>query len=112
MAKGGIMERAVIVAVVVLSLVFTVSAFAIEGSQPPGATAPNFDQMKADLLKKLDERMTNLQKEKICVQAAKNRDDLRACRAEHKADMKENRDEMRKRGGPGDPGSHVPPQDK
>jgi len=76
MAKGGIMERAVIVAAVVLSLVFAVSVFAIESSQPPGATAPDFDQMKADLLKKLDDRMTSLQKEKVCVQAAKNQDDL------------------------------------
>ncbi|MFZ3135826.1 MAG: hypothetical protein WA126_00370 [Thermodesulfovibrionales bacterium] len=106
------MKRAAIVAAVVLSLVFAVSAFAIEGSQPPGETAPNFEQMKADHLKKLDDRMTSLQKEKVCVQAAKNQDDLRACRSTHKADMKENRDEMRKRGGPGGPGGHVPPQDK
>ena len=103
------MKRAAIVAAVVLSLVFAVSAFAIEGSQPPGETAPNFEQMKVDHLKKLEERMSSLQQEKTCVQAANNQDDLMACRAKHKAEMKEHRDDMRKRGGPGGPGGQVPP---
>ena len=106
------MKRAAIVAAVVLSLVFAVSAFAIDRGQPLGETAPNFEQMKADHLKKLDDRMTSLQKEKVCVEAAKNQDDLRACRSTHKADMKENRDDMRKRGSHGGPGGPVPPQDK
>jgi hypothetical protein len=112
MAEGGIMKRAPIVAAIVLSLVFAVSAFAIEGSEQLGQTAPNFEQMKADHLKKLDDRMTSLKKEKVCVEAAKNQDDLRVCRSAHRADMKENRDDMRKRGGHGGPGGHVPSQDK
>ena len=102
----------VVIAVVALSLVLSVSAFAIEGSQPPKETAPNFEQMKVDHLKKLEERMSSLQQEKTCVQAANNQDDLMACRAKHKAEMKEHRDDMRKRGGPGGPGSQGPPQSK
>jgi hypothetical protein len=112
MAKGGIMERAIIVAAVVLSLVFAVSAIAIEGSQPLGETSPNFEKMKADRLKNLDDRMTNLQKEKVCVEAAKNQDDLTACRSKHKAEMKGYGDQMGKKGGHGGPGGPVPPQDK
>ena len=103
------MKRVVIVVAAVLSLVFVVPAFAIEGSQPPKETGLNFEQMKADHLKKLDERMTSLQEEKTCAQAAKNQDDLRACRAKHKAEMKEYRDEMRRGGGPGGPRGPVPP---
>jgi hypothetical protein len=106
------MKRAVIALVAALSLVLAVSAFAIEGTQPPKETVPNFEQMKADHLKKLEERITSLQQEKTCVQAAKNQDDLIACRSKHKAEMKEHRDEMRKRGGPGGPGGQVPPQFK
>ena len=102
------MKRAAIVAAVVLSLVFAASAFAIEGSEP----APNFEQIKADHLKKLDDRMTSLQKEKVCVEAAKNQDDLRACRSKHKAEMTGHGDQMGKRGGHGGPGGPVPPQDK
>jgi len=105
------MKRAVIAATVVLSLVFAVSAFAIEGTQPLGETAPNFEQMKADHLKKLTDRITSLQKEKVCVEAAKNQDDLRACRSKHKAEMTGHGDQMG-RGGHGGPGGPVPPQDK
>jgi hypothetical protein len=84
----------------------------IEGSQPTKETGPKFDQMKADHLKILDERMNSLQQEKACVQAAKNKDDLRACRSKHKAEMKVHRDDMRKRIGPGGTGGQIPPQVK
>ena len=106
------MKRVVIAVVAALSLVLPVSAFAIEGSQSPKETAPNFEQMKADHLKKLEERMSSLQQEKACVQAANNQDGLMACRSKHKAEMREHRDDMRMRGGPGGPGSQVPPQVK
>jgi hypothetical protein len=84
----------------------------IEGSQPTKETGPNFEQMKAYHLKKLDERMNSLQQEKACVQAAKNQDDLRACRSKHKAEMKEHRDDMRRRVGPGGTGGQIPAQGK
>ena len=91
------MKRAAIVAAVVLSLVFAVSAFAIEGSEP----APNFEQIKADHLKKLDDKITSLQQVRGCIQAAENRDDLTTCIAARG-----------KRGGHGGPGGPIPPQDK
>ncbi len=109
MDKGGIMKRVVIAVAAVLSLVFALPAFAIEGIQPQKETGINFEQMKADHLKKLDERMNSLQQEKTCVGAAKNRDDLITCRSKHKAEMKGHRDEMRKSGGLYGPGGQVPP---
>jgi hypothetical protein len=84
----------------------------IEGNQPTKETSPSFEQMQADHLKILDERINSLQREKTCVQAAKNQDDLKACRSEHKAEMGKHRYDMRKRVGPGAPGGQVPPQGK
>ena len=109
MAKGGIMKRAVIAAVTVLSLIFAGLSFAVEGIQPSAETVPNFEQMKADHLQRLDDRINSLQEEKACIQAAKNQDDLTACRSKHKAEMKGHGDQMGKRGGHGGPGGQVPP---
>ena len=106
------MKRAVIAVAAALSLIFAGLAFAVEGIQPSAGTALNFEQLKADHLKKLEERMSSLQQEKTCVQAAKSQDDLWACRSKHKAEMKEHHDWMRKGGGPGGPGGQVPPQSK
>ena len=102
------MRRGVIAASAVLSLVFAAPVFAADGAQPPQATAPSFEQIKADHLKRLDERLNSLQQEKVCAQAAKNQDELRACRAKHKSDMKKQRNDMRMRG-PGGPGGTMPP---
>jgi hypothetical protein len=109
MDKGGIMKRVVIAVAAFVSLVFALTAFAVEGVQPPKETGINFEQMKADHLKKLDGRINSLQEEKTCAQVAKNHDDLMSCRSKHKADMKGSRDEMRKGGGPYGPGGQVPP---
>jgi len=106
------MKRVVIAVAAVVSLVFALTAFAIEGIQPQKETGINFEQMKADHLKKLDERMNSLQQEKTCVQAAKNQDDLMACRSKHKAEMKKYHDDMRQKVGPGGPGGQIPPQVK
>jgi hypothetical protein len=77
--KGGIMKKAVI-ATLILSLAFALPAFAVESNEPPKGPAPTFEQKKAQILKRLDERSTKLQEEKACVQAAKNDNDLKACR--------------------------------
>jgi hypothetical protein len=111
-AKGGLMKRVVIAVAAVLSLVFAVTVFAVEGNQPSKEAGPSFEQMKDDHLKKLDARMTSLQQEKTCVQAANNQDDLKTCRAKHRAEMQGQPGEMRKRGGPGGLSDQVPPQRK
>ena len=104
------MKRAVVGLVAALSLASALPVLAVEGTQSATGTAPNFEQMKADHLKRIDDRINSLQEEKVCVQAAKSREDLRACRSKHKAEMKDYRGKKRKGRGPGGPGSQVPPQ--
>jgi len=106
------MKRTIVGLAAALSLALAAPAFAVEGTQPSAGTPPNFEQMKADHLKKIDDRINSLQAEKVCVQAAKSQDDLRTCRSKHKSEMKEHHGEMRKRGGPGGPGGQNPPQYK
>jgi hypothetical protein len=108
---GGVMKRAVVSVAALLSLSLTVPAFAAEATQPSAGTGANYEQMKADHLKRIDNRINSLQEEKTCVQAAKNQEELKACWMKHKSQMKEHRDDMRKgRGGPGGPAGSVPPQ--
>jgi hypothetical protein len=105
-------KREVIAVVTALSLMFAASAFAIEGVQPSTETDTNFEQMKADNLKRLDDRINRLQQEKTCMQEAKNQDDLRNCRRKNMGKRPGFRDEMRKSVGPAGPGDQVPPQMK
>ncbi len=72
------MKTGAIVALILLSLV--IPAFAIEGGQPPQGPGPNFEVRKAEILKRIDERMARLQQMKACIQAARTRDDATACR--------------------------------
>jgi len=115
MKKALAITMAILFALTITSVTFATEekvAPPIEGIQPMKGTAPNFEQMKADHLKKLDERINSLQQEKACVQAAKNQDELRACRSKHRAEMEKHRDDMRQGVGPGGPGGQIPPQGK
>lgn len=82
---------------VVVSILFTVPAFADDNApQPKGkGPGPNFEQRKSDILKRIDERIARNQEEKTCVQAAKNHDDLKACRDKFKAEVQEQRQKQR-----------------
>lgn len=100
------MKRASITAIL-LALAFAVPAFAIEGGQPPNMTGQTFDQKQSHILKMLDERIASLQEGKTCVQAAKNDEDLKACREKHTAEMKGRHNAMRQqRGMMDDPQAH------
>jgi hypothetical protein len=70
-------------------------------------TPEQFNQMKSNMLKMIDERKARLDQEKACVQAAKNAEELRKCKPE--------RPMMRPggRGGkfPGGPGQERPPME-
>jgi hypothetical protein len=77
----------------------------------------SFEEQKADILKHIDTRMSSLQEGKACVQAAKNDEDLRACRQKHRAEMYQMRGEHGKggpmggpMGGPGGMGGQPPRQ--
>ena len=96
------MKRTLIAVAAALSLIFASITFAVEDIQPSASTAPDFEKMKADYLKRLDTRMSSLQQEKTCVEAAKNQGDLKTCRQKNRASMKTKR-------GFGDQGGQVPP---
>ena len=55
-----------------------------------------FEERQAEVLKHIDTRLSSLQEEKTCVQAAKSHDDLRACRQKHHAEMDHMRGEYGK----------------
>jgi hypothetical protein len=53
------------------------------GAGPGTSFAPeNFQEQKARILQMLDQRRSNFDKEKTCVEAAQNREDLQKCRPE------------------------------
>ncbi len=86
------MKNAMIAAAVLL-LALAASAFAADVKQPPNPSGQTFEQRQAQILKMFDERIAGLQEGKTCVQAAKNDDELRACRET----------QMRMQGGPDGP---------
>jgi len=105
-----------------LAMALAVPAYAVEGGQPPPPKdqGANFEQRKADILGNMDRRMNRLQEEKACVEAAKNMDDLKACRekfmpegmrrrGEGRKDNRERPEGMREKGGEGAEGGAAPP---
>jgi len=43
-------------------------------------TPENFNEVKSNILQKIDERLNRLNEEKACVQASSNADELKKCR--------------------------------
>ena len=78
------MKREVIVVAAILSMAFAGPAFATERMLSSAETASNFEQVKADYLKRLEYRMNRLQQEKTCIEEAQSQDDLRNCKRKNK----------------------------
>jgi len=76
---------------VVFAMFLAVPAFAVDNSSLPKGPGPNFEQNRTDILKRIDARIARNQEEKSCVQAAKNHDDIKACRDKFKEELKEQR---------------------
>ncbi len=87
--------KSALIAAVLLSLALAVPAFAAEGGQPPAASGQTFEQRQARILKMIDERIAGLQEGKTCVQAAKNDEDLKACRERHMSEIRDKRGRQR-----------------
>jgi hypothetical protein len=85
--------KTTIMAVPVLLLLAT-SAFAVDAPLPPKGTGPNFEQHKADILNRIDQRIAHNQKEKTCVQSSKSHEDLKACQDKFKSEIREQRPNM------------------
>jgi Spy/CpxP family protein refolding chaperone len=84
------MKRATIAALI--SLLLVMPAFAIDGGGPPQGPGQNLEQRKAEILKRIDERLARLQQMKACIQRARTQDDARACREKFEVrDRPENR---------------------
>jgi hypothetical protein len=79
-----------------VSLLFAASAFAIDAPPQPKGTGQHFEQNKADILKRIDQRIARNQEERACVQAAKNHDDIKSCREKFKAEVQEQRQNMKR----------------
>lgn len=103
------MKKAIISGVAALSLAMAVPVFAAEESQSAADTAASFERMRADHIKRLDDRIKSLQSERTCAQSAKDQNELRSCRMKHQAEMRGRADDMRRKGGPGGPGGPMPP---
>ncbi len=83
------MKTAIIAAAV--SILFAAPAVAADNAPAPKVPGPNFEQRKAEILKRIDERIARNQEEKACVQAATNHNDIKACRDKFKPKFQEQR---------------------
>jgi hypothetical protein len=79
------MKTAMIAAAV--SILFAAPAFAADNAPQPKGPGPNFEQRKAEILKRIDERIARNQEERACVQAAQNHNDIKACRDKFKSEF-------------------------
>jgi hypothetical protein len=80
---------------VAVSILFAAPVLAADNTPQPRGPGANFEQRKSEILKRIDDRIARNQEEKGCVQAAKNHDDLKACREKFKAEVQEQRQRQR-----------------
>jgi len=97
------MKREITAVATVLSLAFAAPAFATEGTKTSQETSSNFEQVKDNYLKRLEDRMNRLQQEKTCIEKAQNQDELRNCKWKNKGKRQEYRG--KKKGSEGSTGT-------
>lgn len=90
------MKKLHILSFVAVSMLYAVSALAVDAAPHVKTSGPNFEQHKADIIRRIDLRIARNQEEKSCIQAAKNHDDVKACRDKFKAEVQEQRHNMKK----------------
>lgn len=75
-----------------LAVTIMFGGIAIAADAPVQARpAANFEQRKADHLKRVDERIAHLQEERACIQAAANHDALKACHDKFRSEIRQDR---------------------
>jgi hypothetical protein len=79
-----------------VSLLFAGPVFAAETAPQTKAPGPTFEQHKAEILTRIDERIARNQEEKSCIQAAKTPGDVKACQDKREAEMRKQRQNMKK----------------
>jgi hypothetical protein len=80
------MKTAVITAV--LTGIFVIPAYAVDSTTDPQGSGQNIEQKKSEILQHIDQRIANSQAEKVCVQAAKSHDEIKACREKYRPKSK------------------------
>ena len=83
---------------IVVTLLLTATA-AFSADQPPQGQGQNFDQIKSNVVSRINARVALNQEELSCVQAAKNHADLKACRDKFRQEQSGQNQGQRK--GPG-----------
>jgi len=70
-------------------LLFSTQALAADNGPQKNGPGENFEERKAEVLRRIDKRIARNQEEKACVQAANNHEALRACREKFKPERPE-----------------------
>jgi len=89
-------------AAVFVMLIFGFSSAQMSGNPPQGQkeiTPEKFSELKADILKRIDDRMKRMTEEKKCVTAATNGDELRKCRPQRPSMQGGQKEQGRQGGG-------------
>ena len=63
----------------------------VESGYAASASPANFEQRKAEQLRRIDQRMTHLRDERACVQEATSQNAIKSCREKFKVGNKERR---------------------
>lgn len=74
-----------VIAAMFVMLIFGYSSAQMPVNPPPGekeVTPEKFSELKADILKRIDDRMKRMADEKTCVTASTNMEELKKCRPE------------------------------
>jgi hypothetical protein len=104
------MREVTLAALILLCLAIPAVATDV-GGQPQARPSQDFQQAKAGILKRIDERLARIQQERACVEAARSHEDARACREQFgPRDRSENRQQRDLKGRPpkGAPGKASP----
>lgn len=87
-----IMGKMLIGSLLALAVACAASTQAADQLQPP--QRPNFEQVKAEVARRITARITRNQEELSCVQTAKNHQDLKACMVKFRKEMQEQKGQV------------------
>ncbi len=62
-----------------VAILLAMPAFAANNAPQKQGQTLSFPQRKAEILKRIDERITRSKQERACIQATKNNEDIKAC---------------------------------
>ena len=62
-----------------VAILLAMPAFAVNNPLPKQGQTLSFPQRKAEILKRIDERINRSKQERACIQATKTNEDIKAC---------------------------------